>query len=364
VNGTASHAIDFDDVEMSFVGHPGVVVIPAALAVCEDRRLPWSSFDRAVAVGYQLAGLLGLATQPAHQERGWHTTSTLGTLAAAGAAAAAVRMDRQHLIRALGIAATQAGGVIGVFGSDAKAFQAGRAAASGVLSALLAESGLDAGPGVVTGPTGYLAASTGEWRRPAAPGPPLAVASPTVKVHATCRSTHCTIDAVHRIVADGMTPSRITALQVSVAPRSFQAAGLSAPITAYEARFSLRHAAALAALHPDLGNEVFVDGVWDAAPVLALRELVSVRTDPELARRNEPARVVAFDADGRRSEVLVESPVGSPEHPLPTGRLLEKFRRLLEAAPGGAERSSAVERTVLEREPTQPVRASALLPPA
>jgi 2-methylcitrate dehydratase PrpD len=74
--------------------------------------------------------------------------------------------------------------------------------------------------------------------------------------------------------------------------------------------------------------------------------------------------VVAFDADGRRSEVLVESPVGSPEHPLPTGRLLEKFRRLLEAAPGGAERSSAVERTVLEREPTQSVRAAALLPPA
>ena len=139
-NGTASHVLDFDDVNVTMIGHPAVVVVPAALAVAEATGAGGEALCAGVAAGYEVAAELGAEVNPAHYERGWHATATLGCAAAAAAACRVAGADPPTTARAVSAATTQAGGVRAVFGSHGKAFHAGRAAATGVLASRLAEA--------------------------------------------------------------------------------------------------------------------------------------------------------------------------------------------------------------------------------
>src|SRR5438093_211506 len=143
-NGTAGHAHDFDDTNFALMGHPSAPLLAAALAAGEAEMADGGAVVLAYLIGFEVSAALGLAFNPDHYTRGWHATSTIGTLGCAAAAAKLLGLDAGQTRHALGVAASLASGLKENFGSMAKPFHAGHAARNGVFAAMLAREGFTA----------------------------------------------------------------------------------------------------------------------------------------------------------------------------------------------------------------------------
>ena len=147
VNGAASHALDFDDVNLAMTGHPSVVLLSALLALAEERGSSGQDVLTAFVAGYELQCRLGLLLAPGHYNTlGFHATGTLGSFGAAAACAHLLGLDAEKFATALGIAGTQAAGLKSMFGTMCKPLHAGKAAYHGLLAARLAQRGFTAAP--------------------------------------------------------------------------------------------------------------------------------------------------------------------------------------------------------------------------
>src|SRR5262249_52547721 len=140
-NGTAAHALDFDDTNFAMLGHPSAPVLSAALAAGELALADGAGLVHAFLLGFEVETTVAEAINPPHYEHGWHSTCTLGTLGAAAAAARLPGLDAAQTATALAVAASQSSGLKENFGTMTKPFHAGHAARSGVLAALLAREG-------------------------------------------------------------------------------------------------------------------------------------------------------------------------------------------------------------------------------
>nr|WP_319374209.1 MmgE/PrpD family protein [uncultured Methanobacterium sp.] len=159
-NGVSAHCLDLDDGHRLAQLHPGACVIPAALALAESYHKTGKEFITALVVGYQVAIKTGMILNPGHRQKGFHSTGTCGTLGAAAAAAKIMEMDEEGILNALGLAGTQAAGLLESdhAGSMAKHLHAGKAAQSGVLSALLAKDGFTGAHNILEGKEGLFKA--------------------------------------------------------------------------------------------------------------------------------------------------------------------------------------------------------------
>ena len=92
-NGTAAHALDYDDMCFVSLAHPSAPLVAAALAAAEVAGASGRALLDAYVVGFELEGRLGRAMNPRHYQRGWHCTSTLGTIGAAAAASRLLGLD-------------------------------------------------------------------------------------------------------------------------------------------------------------------------------------------------------------------------------------------------------------------------------
>src|SRR6266545_5166517 len=198
-NGTAAHALDFDDTNFAMMGHPSAPVLSAALAAAELALADGRALVHAFLLGFEVETSLAEVLNPPHYERGWHATCTLGTLGAAAAAARLLGLDAMQTRTALAIAASQASGLKENFGTMTKPFHAGHAARSGVLSALLAREGFTASEQALEGPQGYFAvlgAGKREERALERLGAPwkILASGVAVKPYPSCACTHSIID--------------------------------------------------------------------------------------------------------------------------------------------------------------------------
>jgi 2-methylcitrate dehydratase PrpD len=143
VNATAAHAFQLDEVHTGSTLHPGSVVVPTVVALSEAAGgVSGRDFVTAMIAGYEVGIRVGQASKGLMFKRGYHNQGTTGPLAAAAAAARLLRLDETRTMHALGLAASQAAGLMAVQeGANAKAFHSGRAAQSGVYAALLAKEG-------------------------------------------------------------------------------------------------------------------------------------------------------------------------------------------------------------------------------
>src|SRR3989304_73499 len=147
VNGTLTHALDFDDGGVALTPmHPSAPVLPAVLALAEARNLSGMDALGAFVVGVEVECKLASLISLEHYGRGWHATAILGTLGSALASAWLLRLPPAKVRHALGIAASMAGGLQSNFGTMTKPLHAGQAARNGVVAALLAEKGFTANP--------------------------------------------------------------------------------------------------------------------------------------------------------------------------------------------------------------------------
>src|SRR5207247_2763214 len=160
-NGAAGHAHEFDDTNFALMGHPSVPLFAAALAAAEAETADGAALALAYVIGFEVDAALGIALTPAHYTRGWHATTSIGTLGCAAAAARMLGLDASQTRHALGIAASLASGLKENFGSMTKPYHAGHAARNGVLAAQLARGGMAASVSAVDGREGYAAAFSG-----------------------------------------------------------------------------------------------------------------------------------------------------------------------------------------------------------
>ena len=289
VNGAAGHALDYDDTHAAMGGHPSVPMLPALLAVAEDRGADGRALLTALVAGFELESRVGQAAGPGHYAAGFHTTGTVGTFGAAAACAHLIGLDEAAWLHALGLAGTQAAGLKSGFGTMAKPLHAGRAAANGLLAATLAAGGFTAQPAVLEMPQGFLATHAG--RDPAElPGAPdhLHVRDTLFKYHAACYLTHAAIEALARLRREhALDPEKVERVEIEVHPVLLGVCHIPEPSTGLEGKFSLRLTAAFALLGRDTGDpELYSDAGVRAPEVVALRDRVQVKaTDaatPEL----------------------------------------------------------------------------------
>lgn len=269
VNGYIGHALDNDDTLGTLRGHPSTVVLPALFAIAEARRASARQLLEAYVVGVEAAGKAGQAIGHLHYELGFHNTATLGTIGAAAAAAFLLKLDAAAVANAVGLAATQSGGLRSQFGSRGKPLHAGVAARAGLLAALLAEAGFEGSPDALDGPNGFLQAFGGGASDPETAlkswGSPWQIVSPGLKFKAypCCSATHSTADVLLQWHAQyGLAAERIESVTISFPPGGDAALVVKEPKTGYDGRFSIEYVVAASLADGKLGIDTFA-----AAPI-------------------------------------------------------------------------------------------------
>ena len=248
INGTGSHALDYDDVQTRLQGHPTVTVAPVVLALGEIGGATGKEILTAFAAGVDVECRIGAYIGMSHYLKGWHSTATIGTFGAAVAASKMLGLDSKKCALAMGIAGTQAAGLKSMFGTMCKPLHAGKAAQNGLFAAQLAARDFSSRLDILERHQGYAhtqseapdvaAGLTGIGER-------FEVCDVLFKYHASCYMTHSTIEAVHQIKEEArIQPSEIEKIKIFVAKGCCDVCGIPIPETGLEAKFSLRFCAA------------------------------------------------------------------------------------------------------------------------
>lgn len=253
-NGTASHALDYDDVNLALPGHLGVAIIPALLALAELRESNAPEFLAAFVAGYETACRVGALVEPAHYANGFHATATIGSLGAAVACAHLLGLSPAQTAHAVGTAATQAAGLKSMFGTMAKPLHAGMAAQAGLRAALLAQKGFETRTDALECRQGFAHVHGADFHVDRAISDPAGgfhLLANIFKFHAACFSTHSTIEAVASLRREhGIPAGDVSRIHVR-AGGGCTICNIQSPATALEAKFSLRAVAAFALLGID-----------------------------------------------------------------------------------------------------------------
>jgi 2-methylcitrate dehydratase PrpD len=153
-NGTLGHSEDFDDYG---AGHQAVTLMPVVLALGEELRATGQQALLSYIVGFDVTGNLTHAMGEDHYAKGWHSTSSMGTLGSTAAAAKMLGLDELQTRMAIGIGASQASGLRGNFGTMTKPFHPGNACRAGVTAAKMAQKGYEANTDIMEHRFGYAA---------------------------------------------------------------------------------------------------------------------------------------------------------------------------------------------------------------
>ncbi len=331
VNGIASHVLDFDDTHLATVIHPMGPVASAALALAEARGgVSGADFVTALVLGIEAECRIGLSVFPEHYDRGWHITGTAGIFGAAAAAGRLLGLDETRMARALGLAATQPTGLRVMFGTMTKSFHPGRAAASGLQAALLAQAGFTAAEDAIEGRRGWAEIVSTRFDPEQITGDlghRFEAAFNTYKPYACGIVIHPVIEAcVNLRAAHAPDPDTITSIELAVHPLVLELTGKAAPRTGLESKFSVFHAAAVAIVRGGGGEAEFSDEAATDPRVVALRARVRATIDPTLA--TDAARVILVLADGTRLEEKIDHAVGSLLRPMSDEGLAAKLTAL------------------------------------
>ena len=334
VNGTISHALDYDDTHFGPVSHPSVAVLPAALAVAERQGADGAAALAAGLIGAEGALRVGLWLGERHAAAGFHTTGTSGAFGATLAAGRLAGLDAERLSHALGIVATRAGGLRAQFGTMGKPLNAGLAAAAGVEAADLAAAGFVSSPAALDGPEGFLQAHAGEGDAAALTGLGARWEMTGIrhKLHACCHGLHAMLEALGGVRLD---PGSIDRVTVRTHPRWRAVCAKPAPRTGLEAKFSYSLAAAMALAGRDTAAlDTFSDAACTDPALVRLRDRVDVVFDAAVA---PTASVVDVTAAGGRQHRLTHDLAAPLDPARVERRLRDKARALL-----GAERADAL----------------------
>ena len=329
LNAVLANALEFDDTHMPTVIHPAAPVAPPLFALAERQRISGSQFLTAFVLGVEIACRAGNSVSPGHYARGWHITTTCGVLGSAGAAATILNLTDQQFAHALGIAATQASGLVENLPSGAKSVQIGNSARNGLFAALIAGQGYTASPRAIEGERGWARAMGdvpdlgalvgnlgGSWElmKNAYKAYPCGIVLAPV------------IDACLQLGRDhDLAASLIDRVVVRGAPLLLARADRPQVPDERIAKLSLQHACAVAFVRRRAGVTEFGEASVNDASIAAFRSKVVAVADATLSVSEA---VVDVEVAGRKLSTHITAPKGSLENPLTDEEIREKDRDL------------------------------------
>ena len=281
INGTASHALDFDDVNMAILGHPTVAVLPGVLALAEEIGASQDDVLTAFVAGYDVACRVGALMAPGHYDHGFHCTATVGSVGAAAACARLLGLDAETTSVAMGIAATKASGLKSMFGTMCKPLHAGMAAQNGLLAARLAAGGFTSRPDALECAQGLALTQSVDFNPESAmQDTPMDfhIRHNLFKYHAACYLTHGAIEAARKVREHSSVSSNaIGSIALRVAPVTDGVCNQARPKTGLEAKFSLRLTVAMAlAGRNTSGIDTYTDALTQEPELVRLRDLMTI----------------------------------------------------------------------------------------
>ena len=333
-NGMISHILDFDDVGLTALNHPSATNAPVSLvlgqALGKSGKEVLRAFTLAVEGQHKLAAVL----MPELTNRGWHTTSVIGTIGATVAASVLLGLDEQKIINALGIGASLATGIRANFGTMTKAYHAGLAAGNGYKAARMAMCGFTSSEFAFEGHDGFALAFAGKKisEESIDLGEPwdAQYAGFQFKKYPVCSSSHTAIDAFLELKKQhGFGWEEIEHVTSGVSEFAFRNLVFQNPQNALEAKFSMPYAIACSGVFGELTLENFCDDFLIDEKVRELMGKVDMVLDDAYKDQgileNEPAIVYVDLVDGRKYSCQVDYALGTIRNPLNKNQLFRKF---------------------------------------
>lgn len=302
-NGALSAVTEMDDVHEEAGIHPGIGVIPAALAVSEQTRASGRDLIASVVLGYDITVRLARTAGASHYDF-WHSTGTCNTFGAAAAAGKLLRLDPERLTMALGLSGTQAAGLWESLNGEAtmaKHLHSGKAASNGILSALLARDDFQGSKSIIEGEKGFLASSSrateqDRKRLTEDPGKPFLIMRNFFKRYACCRTCFEGMDGIDAIFRDHrLSPQDISSIRAFLIPRRIWLVGNPNPEDSYAAKFSLPFSMALVAVRGEAGLYQFNRKNLHDSVIRGLMEKIEIISDPHVVPKT---RVEVVCKDG------------------------------------------------------------------
>jgi 2-methylcitrate dehydratase PrpD len=342
INGTAGHALDYDDVGCR--GHVSTVLVPAVLAEAETLNLSGRDMLAAYVAGYEAWAELSRRDPGHHHVKGWHPTGIFGAIGAGAACAALRRLDGPKATSALALSASQAGGIMANFGTMTKPFHAGRASHAGVVSARLAELGFTAAPDALEHPQGFLSAVSPDGKADRdGPCPRfgeewhIVKSGLSIKKYPACYCTHRSLDAMLELLAkQPLKPADIARITVSISKTHSLILRNHTPQTGLEAKFSMEFAMAAAVISRRAGLSEYTDEFVRRPEVQELMKRVTLVTNEDYDAEVIGASVydqvmIDLAGGGQVQSEQVRRSRGHAERPLSETDLFDKFRTCLDA---------------------------------
>ena len=345
LNGALGQALEMDDKHGSSLARPGSTVIPAAIAVAEDRSLSMREVITAITVGYEIMIRLGFIAGERFLERGYHTSSLLGAFGAAATVGRLLGCPPETIGDALGIAGTMASGIQEATrtGSTSKILHGGWGAHVGIVATDLAIAGITGPASVFEGHYGFfrthLTPIAGElaWSRAdEALGERWHLQDTAFKPYPCCQLLHAFIDAAKELRGE-LTRAGKDVKQIERIACRLAEPGLTlvtepkgrkwAPEQAHEARFSLPFVVATTLIHGDVGLEAFAAERLADPDIRRLAAVIDTAEDPESDYPLHCPAVMEIDAGGTVLHRRVPFHPGCPENPLSRDGMLDKFAR-------------------------------------
>jgi 2-methylcitrate dehydratase PrpD len=331
-NGVAAHALDYDDVNHPGPMHPGCHLVPALLALSSVHPASGQEFVLAYLIGFEIDAKLGRLLNPRHYDRGWHATSTIGTVAAAAAGASLLGLDPEATENCLSIAASSAAGLRGNIGSMAKPLHAGAAARAGVQAALLASHGFTGTKNILERRHGYFDAFGDDLDPDFGPlrelGSIWDIESEFgvgLKPYPCCGEATAAVEAALDLAGQSA-GTAIEKILVATNERATRILTYPRPTTVEEARFSMPFCLATALVHRRADLSAFSTEALADEQVNDLIRRVEHVIDEQYRHEREFGAIVRITlADGRELERIVPVAKGWAGRWLTEDEQLEKF---------------------------------------
>ena len=342
-NGTAVQGFELDDVHRAGVLHVGAVVLPALMPLAEMKRgMTGKDFLTAAVAGYEIGPRVGLCMGPGHIGSGWHSGATLGVFSAAAGAARGMKLDAGRTVHALGIAGTQAAGLMAAqFGAMVKRMHAGRSSQSGLYAALLADAGFTGIVNVLESEYGGFCTTMSQSKDhfdlkelTAGLGDTWQTMGVALKFYACVGSNHTTLDAIRDMQAERPFGAKdVRKIVVYGSQVTMEHVGWKyVPQGLTSAQLNLPYCVATWLLDGDCFVDQFTEDKVADPGRMALAEKVEVRHDKDItakgAKFRHMVRVEAHLQDGRKLERTVEAARGSERKFASDRDIVEKFEKL------------------------------------
>lgn len=334
INGLNSHAAELDDGIRYGMIHPGAPVFSALLPIAARKETNSEDFLKSIIIGYESEIRIAHAIQPSHYKKGYHPTSTCGTIGAAYAIATLLNFSNEQIKNTISAAAVSAAGMLKVIedGSEIKPMNVGRAALNGYLAALLGQAGFKGIQDVFSGETGFLKMMA-DYVDVSILIPDSAkipsIEKIYIKPYAACRHAHPSIEAAIFLRSEMKENlNNIKKIRIKTYDSVIGKHDHTDINGVPSAKMSIPFSTALALYTGKAGITEYSSEFVNNTDIQNLTKSVEVHADEEISKAVPDKRAAIVEIETHSGKIYskkIDYPKGEPENPMSDQELEQKF---------------------------------------